>query len=59
MYSIFSILYLPVEIFNVVSSILFKLFSIESMALGYLIVFIEKLAPYVFLLFAKNTESIN
>lgn len=57
-YSLFSILYLPTEIFNMISSVLIEIISPQNMILFYLIVFIEKFAPYLFLLFTKKTESV-
>lgn len=57
-YSLFSILYLPTEIFNMISSVLIEIISPQDMVLFYLFIFIEKFAPFLFLLFYKKTESI-
>ena len=50
-------LYLPTEIFNVITSILIKVTSTESMALIYVFIIIEKFAPYLFLLFVKERKN--
>ena len=57
-YSLFSILYLPTEIFNMISSVLIEIISPKNITLFYLLIFIEKFAPYLFLLFTKKTESV-
>lgn len=52
------ILYLPTEIFNIITSVLREMTSTQSMALIYGFVFIEKFAPYLFLFFAKKGDNI-
>ena len=59
LYSVFSILYLPTDIFAIVSYGLSTVISSQNIALFYLVVFIEKFAPYIFVLFAKKSEAIN
>lgn len=52
------ILYFPTEVFNVITSVLREITSTQSMALIYVFIFIEKFAPYLFLLFAKKDDNI-
>lgn len=51
------ILYLPTEIFNIITSILREITSTTSITLIYVFIIIENFAPYLFLLFVKEPKA--
>jgi len=51
------ILYLPTDIFSIITTVLMEITSTVNIKLIYVFVIIEKFAPYLFLLFVKDSKN--